>query len=776
MEKVERYNPDIKTGLSTEQVNRRREDNLVNINTCSKTKSIKQIVKENIFTLFNIINIILAIAIVAVRSYKNLTFIGVVTINTLISTIQEIRSKKTLDKLNVLAETKVNVIRDGKEKEALIEEIVLDDIIKLETGNQVMMDSIIEDGEVEVNESFITGEASTVFKKKGDMLLSGSFIVSGNTYAKVEHIGYDNYTAKISSDTKYIKAVSSEIMRSLNKIVSTISFLIVPVAILLFSRQLYIEGNSFSQAVVSTVAAIVGMIPEGLVLLTSTVLAVSVIRLSKKKVLVQDLYCIESLARVDTLCLDKTGTITEGSMEVVKEVDWDNKYGEIIANINGSLKESNPTALALNDKYGASNTFEVVKKIPFSSVRKCSGIVCKNKTYVIGAGEFILPKNSKYLEKIEKYAKDYRVILLAEASNIKLEKVRPLGLILLQDKIRSNINETLDYFRKQGVSLKIISGDNPKTALGIAKRAGFSNDLEMIDARSLKTDEEIVEAVKKYDIFGRVTPEQKKKLILAYQYLGHTVAMTGDGVNDVLALKTADCSIAMATGSDASKNVSQLVLLDSNFASMPAIVNEGRRAINNVEKSASLFLVKTIYATLLAIIFIFINMPYPFIPIQLSLASTVTVGIPSFVLALQENHDRVQKHFLKRVLKRAIPPALTIVFNVLIVFIFSNIFYLSYEETSTLSAIMTGYTSFILLYKTCKPFNKLRIALFVTMVVTYATGFFGFKKLFSFASFNLRMIVILGICLVLTHVLYYFFEQLLLYIERKKLNKANQNI
>ncbi len=768
MKNIERYTPDIKCGLTNYEVDKRIKDNLVNIYTEVGTKTVSEIVKENVLTLFNIINVVLAIAVICVGSFKNLTFIIIITINTLISIIQELRSKKTLDKLKVVAASKVHVIRNSIEKEIGINEIVLDDIIKVEIGNQIVVDSIIKDGEVEVDESFITGEADTVFKRKGDMLLSGSFIVSGKAICQVEHIGYDNYTAKISSDTKYIKAVSSEIMRSLNKIISTISFLIVPVGILLFSRQMYIEGNTVSQAVVSTVAALIGMIPEGLVLLTSTVLAVSVIRLSQRKVLVQDLYCIETLARVDTLCLDKTGTITEGKMEVMAEVFVEDiNISEIIGNINYNLGDNNPTAIALLDKYGKSDTFEIVDKMPFSSAKKYSGIALKDKAYVVGAAEFILKKDDKFLKKVEEYTNEYRVILLAEALNKQLDNVRPLALLLLQDKIRSDANETLQYFREQGVTLKIISGDNPHTVYGIACRAGFKENAKIVDATTLVTDQDILDAAWEYDIFGRVTPEQKKKLVLALQHLGHTVAMTGDGVNDVLALKKADCSIAMASGSDSTKNVSQLVLLDSNFSSMPYVVAEGRRTINNIEKSSSLFLVKTIYATLLAIIFIFIDMPYPFIPIQLSLASTVTVGIPSFILALQDNYDLVQKHFLKRVLKRAVPPAFTIIINILVVFIASKLFNFTYEQTSTLSAVITGYVAFMLLFKTCLPFNKLRIALFSTMVLLYITGFFGFRSLFSFSVLNFRMIVIILLCIGFAHFMYYSFEKIINYLESK---------
>ena len=772
--KIEKKDIDIKRGLTLEQVELRKQQGLVNFNTEANTKTVKQIVLENVCTLFNIINVILALAIICVGSFKNLTFMIIIILNTLISIVQELRSKKTLDKLQVLASSKITVIRDGEKKKIDINEIVLDDIVCFAIGNQVVVDSVIFDGEVEVDESFITGESETIFKKKGDTLISGSFIVSGKAVCQVLHIGLDNYTAKIASDTKYIKPVSSEIMRSLNKIVSTISFLIVPVGILLFSRQMYLEGNTVSQAVVSTVAALIGMIPEGLVLLTSTVLAVSVIRLSKRKVLVQDLYCIETLARVDTICLDKTGTITEGSMEVVDVISKNDDYSidEIVANLNDSLDESNPTGLALKEKFGKKSTFHLKEKISFSSSKKYSGGVYEEGRYLIGAPEFLLKsKIGKYKEELDKYTKDYRVLLLVKSQDKKLNKLVVIGYILLQDKIRKEAFDTLRYFKKQGVDIKIISGDNPDTVYGIAVRAGLSKDVKKIDASLLKTNQDILKAVEEYDIFGRVSPEQKRQFIIALQLLGHTVAMTGDGVNDVLALKEADCSIAMANGSDASKNVSQLVLLDSNFSSMPHVVAEGRRTINNIERSASLFLVKTIYATLLAIIFIFVEMPYPFIPIQLTLASVVTIGIPSFVLALQPNHDRVKKGFLIHVLERAFPPAVTIILNILVVFIASNIFGFRYEQTSTLSVAVTGYTSFILLYKTCQPLNPLRTVLFIVMFITFIFVF-SLRSFFSFSYFDVVMALVTIICIIMSHQLYVLIEDTLNnvidYLERKK--------
>lgn len=763
-----RYNPDKNIGLSKEQVNERIKDNLVNFNTNVKTKSAKEIILENTVTLFNIINAILAVAIILVGSYKNLGFLLIIVLNTVISTFQELHSKSVIDKLSVVSASKVKVLRDSKEYDVNLDEVVLDDIILLELGNQVITDAIIVDGVVEVDESFITGESDTLVKKEGDMLLSGSFIVSGNAKAKVEHIGYDNYTAKISSDTKYIKPISSEIMRSLNKIVKTISVIIVPLGILLFARQLYLSGNTLQNAVVNTVAAIIGMIPEGLVLLTSTVFAVSVIRLSKEKVLVQDLYCIESLARVDVICLDKTGTITEGKMEVVDVIPLDGEtkasLGDILGSMMATTKDKNATAIAIRDAYYRKPKWKVEEVIPFSSEKKYSGVKFATDTYLIGAVEFVLKDHGKsYQKMLDDYIKKYRVLVLVKVNNYgkKNEERQALGFILLQDKVRKEAKKTLEYFKEQGVAIKIISGDNPITVSSIAKRAGLTEKLKVIDLSTLNSEEEIQKAALEYDVFGRVKPEEKHLLIRALKEAGHNVAMTGDGVNDCLALKEADCSIAMASGSDAARSVSQLVLLDSNFASMPSVVAEGRRSINNLERSASLFLVKTIYAGILAFLFLFIEMSYPFIPIQLTLASVVTIGIPSFVLALEPNKERVKGKFLVNVLKKSAPPAFTIILNILLICLAGQMFSLSYAKISTLCLTLTGYTSFILLFKICRPFNRIRLILFSTMFYLFIYAILNLTTLFSITHFNVFMIFLAFILMYLSHRLYTFFEMLI---------------
>lgn len=713
-EKIDRYNPKITTGLTDEQVQNRIKDNLVNFDSSVPTKSIKQIIFDNFFTLFNFLNLFLGIAVFLVGSYKNMLFLGIMLINTAISTFQEIHSKRIVDKLAIMAQSKVRVIRNGTETEISINDLVLDDIVIFKTGNQVPTDCIILDGDVLSNESFITGEPDSITKNKGEMLLSGSYVVGGKCIAKVEHIGEENYTAQISSGAKYVKKVNSEIMNSLNKIIKWLTFAIIPIGGLLFWNQMSLPGTTMQDAVVQSVAAVIGMIPEGLILLTSTVLAVSIIRLSKSKVLVQELYCIETLARVDTLCLDKTGTLTEGRMEVSSLLPINcekDKLKNILANISKASDDENPTMQAIKEYFGNSltNTFEINNKVAFSSKTKWSGINFKNEgSYILGAPEFILKDNFKnYEDEIKKYSEDYRVLLIAHSNEDFIDKnlpntITPIGFILISDVIRKEASKTLSYFKDQDVDIKIISGDNPITVSKIAKQVGVQNAENYIDMSTLKTQEEIDKAATKYTIFGRVSPTQKKDLVIALQKNGKTVAMTGDGVNDVLALKTADCSIAMANGSDATKNVSQLILLDSNFASMPKVVAEGRRTINNIERSASLFLVKTIYSSVLALLFLFLSQGYPFEPIHLSLISVVTIGIPSFMLALEPNKERIHGNFLKNIISKAIPTALTTIISILVIAFALKLGKIPESAYSSLCVIATGISGFLLLFTLSK--------------------------------------------------------------------------
>lgn len=742
MKNVERYNPNIEIGLTTDQVKKRIEEDLVNHDTTIPTKSIKRIIYENFFTLFNIINIILAICILCVKSYKNMLFLLIVIINTAISTIQEIHSKKVVDKLSIVASPKAKVIRNGKTEIIDIHQLVLDDIIILKTGEQIAADCKILSNEVEVNESCITGETNTIRKKVGDILLSGSYIVSGNTTAKIEHIGEENYTAQISSGAKYVKKIKSEIMTSLDKIIKILTFAIIPIGLLFFANQLHIPGNTYKTAVIKSVAAIIGMIPEGLVLLTSTVLAVSVIRLSKSNVLVQELYCIETLARVDTLCLDKTGTLTEGSLQVEKIIATMSSQQENLKTILQLFAkfspDSNTTIEAIRDFCNITNNinenYQLDHAVPFSSEKKWSGISLKNKgSYVLGAPEFVLKKQfNKYKNEILSYQENYRVLAIAHSNN-KFENndlpqnLELLGFVLVSDKIRKDAKKTLEYFKNQGVNIKIISGDNPVTVSKIGKQVGLENYDKYIDMSTIK-DCDIDKIVENHTIFGRVSPIQKKLIIEALQSNGKTVAMTGDGVNDVLALKTSDCSIAMANGSDAAKNVSQLILLDSNFSSMPKIVAEGRRTINNIERSASLFLVKTIYSCLNAILFLLIGEPYPFEPIQLSLISTVTIGIPSFVLALEPNKERIKGNFLRNVISKSLPTALCVTTNIFAITILKKYNILTASESSTLCIISTGTLGLLLLFTLAKsrksensklPFSPFRLTLALLMIALF---------------------------------------------------------
>ena len=760
---MKRYDPNYKYGLTNVQVDERIINNLVNYNDSPPTKTVKRIIMSNFFTYFNFLNLVLGIAIIGAGIYggeiwdsiKNCTFMGVIIFNSIISIIQEVISKKTIDKLSVLASSKVVTIRDGNELLLGIDELVLDDVVKLGLGNQVVTDSVILNGTVEVNESFLTGEIDPILKKEGDTILSGSFIVSGSCYAKVDHIGKDNYISKISSEAKYDKKVNSVIMNSFEKIIKVLSVIIVPVGIFLLYNQLKVTNYDITSSIFSTVAALIGMIPEGLLLLTSSVMAVAVIRLGKYKVLVQQLYCIETLARVDVICLDKTGTITEGEMELVDVICEDKidkkMVSELLSNMAYAFDNSNATLDAIRDKYSTAGSWTVTNKKEFSSSRKFSAVSFDNRgTYYLGAPEFVLKSDfAKYKEKVQLYS-DYRVLVLAfskDEINDSPSNLKVLGFLLIQDKIRKEAPDTLKYFKEQGVRVKIISGDNFVTVCNIAKRAGLE-DAKGMDA-SLLTDDNIDECLEKYDVFGRVTPDQKKKIVKTLQDNGHIVAMTGDGVNDVLALKQSDCSIAMASGSDAAKNVSQLVLLDSNFASMPRVVAEGRRTINNVERSASLLLIKTIFTAILVIVCIFMESSYFYLPIHLSLITTCTISIPSFILALEPNHERVKGNFMLKVISKSFPAALTVVFNVVMIVLYKNYFDISENITSTLIVMMTATTGFIFLYRLCKPFNWLRRILLTSLVTVFIYILFRHYEFFDLNQVNdgtILLYIVFSIC------------------------------
>ena len=723
-------------GLSSNEVNDRLKKGLTNKNRAVPTKSILKIITDNVFTLFNLLNFILALLIIFVSSYKNLLFMGIVVCNTLISMIQEIRSKRIVDKLSIITSLKSNVIRDNKIVNISNEDIVLDDIIILKAGNQIVTDCIILEGSVEVNESFITGESDLMSYKEGDELKSGSFVVVGKVIAKVVHVGNDNYVNVISSDAKYVKPLNSILMKSLNKIIKLVSIFIVPLGLLLFFNQYNLDKN-LETSIVNTVAALLGMIPEGLVLLTSTVLAVSVIRLARLNVLVQELYCIEMLARVDTICLDKTGTITSGKMEVIDVIkleDYD--LNEIIGNIVNTLDSDNATSDALGNYFKKYDNYKVIKTIPFSPINKYSGVEFVEGRFLIGAPEFLCKKKIK--EVIDN--QDNRTLLITKDD-------LPIGVIVLKDEIRKNAKKMLNYLKNQNVDIKIISGDNLKTISKIANNVGLK-----VSGIDLSKDE--IDDINKYNVFARVTPIQKKKIIEKLQNNNHFVAMTGDGVNDVLALKQSDCSITIKSGTDAARNVSQLILLDDDFDAIPSIIKEGRRTINNIERSATLFLAKTTYAFLLVLIFMFISFNYPFQPIQLTLTNFFTIGVPSFILALEPNNNRIKGNFLTNVLSKSLPASLTIVLNIIILAVLGNLFKLTNNQISTLCVLMTGFTGFLLLFKICYPLNKLRLFLIVSLIIGFIITVVGFKKFFSLTILNLKMFVFILILVFISTIIF----------------------
>lgn len=733
---------DLQHGLSHEQVAKRVAAGYVNVQNDRITKSYQEIFKDNLFTLFNLINAILAGMIIFIGSYKNLLFLGVVLSNLVIGILQEIRAKRVLDKLSLITQPYIRVLRNGELKELHMDDLVLDDITYLHTGSQVCADAIIREGKLEVNESLVTGESDIILKNVGDSLYSGSFVVSGNAKVQIHHVGKDNYAQTIMADAKTFKKHKSQLRDSINFIIKTIGIAIIPIGILLFSKQLFITKTPFADAVVSTVAALLGMIPEGLVLLTSVALAVGSINLAKRKTLVQELYCIETLARVDTLCLDKTGTITEGNMRVESIIPYaKHPYTaeDILANMMEVLDDDNSTAMAIR-KYikGKSNTFTCIEKLSFSSARKLSAVTFKeNGTYVLGAYEFVNGNQNAALQKeiAEQASLGNRVLVLAH-SDVAIEEEcidknnTIIALLILSDPIREEAPKTLDYFLSQGVDVKIISGDDPRTVHEIAHKAHLKNYDKYIDVSTL-SDEEIFDAVKTYTVFGRVSPMQKKLMIKALKEQGHVTAMIGDGVNDIMALKEADCSISVAQGSEAAKNIANLVLLDNNFANMPVIVDEGRRVINNIQRAASLFLVKTTFSTILSILTLFFIQRYPFEPIQLTLISSLTIGIPSFFLALEANHAKVKGNFLLNVLGRALPGALCVVLSIIYVNILSLLMPLTPDEMSTMCVLLTGANGIIVLYRVCIPFTRKRFIIFTSMSIFFILGIVFFPSLFS---------------------------------------------
>lgn len=780
------------TGLTDEQVNARIAEGKVNADENSNTRTYKQIVRENTLTFFNFLNLVLLVLVLLVGSYKNAFFVCIIIINTLIGIAQEIRAKKTIDKLAILTARKSVVIREGQKWTVPTEELVLDDVVCLKTGDQVPADARILEGSLEVNESLLTGESDNLPKNEGDELFSGSFVTSGEACCQIIHVGKDNYAAQITSEAKEFKRHNSELKNSLNAILKVISIIIVPLGALLFYKQYYIVGDTFRDSVVSMVAGVLGMIPEGLVLLTSVALTLGALVLANKKTLVQELYCIETLARVDTLCLDKTGTITEGTMcvervepyvstgrtetaatepesaestEAEEQVQTDSAFMEEIDVIMGNmmyvLKDQNATIDALRKRFPAKQDMTPEHVIPFSSDRKYSGVVFEEKgTYLMGAAQFLFPEDNEELtEKCQAYAEEgLRVLVLAHSSQnaegTELpEGLEPLALMLLTDVIREEAPDTLAFFDSQEVDLKVISGDDPVTVAAIARRAGLKNADSYVDATTLTTEEELQDAVAQYSVFGRVTPQQKKAMVQALQSQGHTVAMTGDGVNDVLALKEADCSIAMAQGSDAAKNIANVVLLDSNFASMPHIVNQGRRVVNNIRTAASMFLIKTMFSVMLSLLTIFFGNAYPFEPIQMSLISACAVGIPTFLLAQENNYEKIDHTFLRHVFINAFPAAITITSCVFAVMLVCQNVYHSMAMLNTACVLVTGWNYMAALKTVYAPLNTYRKVIIYGMQFIFFAAAVIFQKLLSLGSLDFGMIILVFILMTFAPVL-----------------------
>lgn len=718
-----RYQADISSGLSQEQVRDRIENGWGNESVTAESKSVGQIIKGNLFTYFNLIFTVLAILVIATGSLRSLTFLPVVIANLLIGIIQEVRAKKTLDKLTMLNAPKAEVVRDGRISEIPVEELVLDDIVIFRAGDQICADAIILEGSVLVNESLLTGESDELRKELGDFLMSGSFVVSGECYARLERVGKNSYISQLTLEAKAVnKKERSEMLRTLDKLVGIVGILIVPVGAFLFVQQFFLSGASFQNSILSMVAAVIGMIPEGLYLLASVALVISVMRLASRRVLVHDMKCIEALARVDVLCVDKTGTITENEMQVSNVIPmkgFDPAQGvglitQITALVN-AMPEGNQTMQALKRFFKTPSKKEAEQVFPFSSTYKYCGAVFSDGAYVLGAPEFVLREDYEACRPlIESYSADgFRAVLFGEYTG-KLdgqaltEPVIPMGLILLTNPIRRDAPETFQYFTQQGVVIKVISGDNPLTVSQIAMEAGIPGAEHYIDASALDTEEAVYEAATHYTVFGRVTPEQKRQLVRALQSKGHTVGMTGDGVNDVLALKDADCSIAMASGCEAAAQVSQLVLLESDFSAMPSVVAEGRRVVNNIQRSASLFLVKNIFSFLMAVFSACFMLSYPLEPSQVSLISMFTIGIPGFFLALQPNEEAIHGRFLSNVLIKALPAGLTDFLVVGALVIFGRVFGVNEADISTASTILLAIVGFMILCNISRPMNLLR--------------------------------------------------------------------
>jgi cation-transporting ATPase E len=747
---VERYNPEVAVGLTSDHVEQRQLAGLVNISEKGSTKTLGGIIFSNVFTFFNLLIFAIAGWLITVGQFTQTFSVVIVTINTIIGIVQEVNAKKMIDKLSLLSAPTASVVRDGLEQEIGVSDVVIDDILHLTSGKQIIVDAVVREGSVEVNESLLTGESDPIIKKAGDTLYSGSYVISGSCYAQATAIGNDIYIEKLTSQAKKYKKPKSDIFRSLKIIITTIGIFILPIGAWLFVNMYVRDATPYTEAVVATSGAVIGMIPSGLFLLTSVALFVGVIRLGENNTLVQELFCIEMLARIDTLCLDKTGTITDGTMTVKSVIEFENKpdlplKGLVSAMLNAQ-NDQNLTSEALLERFGNAKRIRHKALIPFSSARKYSAVEFeKYGTYAIGAPEFVLKDQYNLVaQEVEKQAQEgYRVLVIARTDqpivNNQLEgKLIPVALIMIEDTIRADAPDTIDYFKKNGVDVKVISGDNPLTVSRISQRAGIPNAENYISLEGL-SDKEVVRVANKYSVFGRVSPHQKKLLIESMKNNGHIVAMTGDGVNDILALKEADTSVAMASGSEAARNVSHLVLMDSNFASMPKVVTEGRRVINNIQRVSKLYLTKTLFTLFLAITTLIRGGRYPITPLQLSIMEFLVIAVPSFVLALEYNNNRVTGKFLTKIIKDTLPGALTVLINALIIYAMAGVVGLDFAADdrviSTLIVITATAVGFMVLFTVSVPLNlKRSLVFFVTLTISAAVIIF-LPKPFNFVPF-----------------------------------------
>lgn len=752
------------TGLTDEEVRQRVEEGFTNRTDISTDKTTKEIVISNVFTYFNLIFLVITILLIMVGSFRNLTFLPIIIGNTVIGIVQEIRAKKTLEKMSLLNAPHADVIRNGSVKQISTEGLVKDDVILLTAGKQICADAVVISGNIQVNESLLTGEADEVEKTEGSTLMSGSFVVSGECYARLEKVGNESYISKLSLEAKSMGGKEqSEMIRSINLIVKWVGIVIIPIGLILFWQSHFVNGESITKSVTSTVAAIIGMIPEGLYLLTTVALALSTMKLARKKVLLHDMKSIETLARVDVLCVDKTGTITEPDMKL-KEIFLCKNSGadgtqtaltldelkSLILDYANASVDNNATMLALK-AYAAdaltNNTSALhrtaVSQQAFSSSLKYGSVTFSDGTYLLGAPEFIMHDDfARIEEEIIPYAdKGDRVLLFARYDGENVENgingsVTPLGFVALANPIRANAVKTFEYFKSQGVAIKVISGDNPRTVSRIAIQAGIESAESFVDAATLDTEDKIADAVNKYTVFGRVTPKQKKQLVKALQAKGHTVAMTGDGVNDILAMKDADCSVAMASGSEAAAQAAQVVLLDSDFAHMPDVVYEGRRVVNNIQRSASLFLVKNIFSLLLSLFSVILMVTYPLEPAQVSLISMFTIGVPGFLLALEQNKDRIKGHFITNVMLKALPGGLTDVIAVGALVVCGEVFCISDASIGTIATLVLSVVGFMILFKISEPLNGMKYAVIIGNIAGLVFSGFFLKKLFALTDLS----------------------------------------